>query len=146
MTEAEARAAVVAEARSWVGTPYADGQRVKGVGVDCGLLLIGVYATVGLIDDFRPDYYAPQHHLHSGDEVYLRYVLDRSREVKDPGDGDVVMFRFGRVFSHGGIVVGWPRIVHSMRLEGVTIDNVERCNLGPRALGNLPRRFFTLWS
>ena len=146
MSEADLRAAIVAEARTWVGTPYGDNQRVKGAGVDCGYLLLAVYAAVGAVPDFRPDYYAPQHHLHSSDEVYLRYVLDRATESPGPpGPGDVVMFRFGRVFSHAGIVVGWPMIVHAMRLDGVTLDNVERCILGPRALDNLPRRYFTLW-
>ena len=96
MTETEARAAVVAEARSWVGTPYHDNAELKGVGVDCGHLLIAVYSRAGVIAPFDPGYYAPQHHLHSTDEVYLNYVLERAREFPGPpGLGDVVMVKFG---------------------------------------------------
>ena len=146
MNESEARAAVVAEARSWVGTPYADGARVKGHGVDCGQLLIGVYSAVGLIPELDVGYYAPQHHMHSTVEVYLGHVMNFSREIEGPpAPGDVVMFKFGRVFSHGGIVVLWPKIVHSLRLDGTTYENVERCIIGPRAMARLPRKFFSLW-
>ena len=144
--EREAREAVVKEALSWVGTPYHDGARVKGAGVDCGQILIMTYANVGLIKDFDTGYYAPQHHMHSTDEVYLRFVEGYAHEISGPPErGDIVMFKFGKVFSHGGIVIGWPRIVHTLRPGGTMIDNVELCNLGPRAMGNLPRKFFSLW-
>lgn len=33
----------VAEALTWLGTPYHQQGRVKGVGVDCGTLLCEVY-------------------------------------------------------------------------------------------------------
>ena len=44
------RAAVVAAARSWIGTPYHHAADVKGVGVDCAMLLVRVYSDLGLID------------------------------------------------------------------------------------------------
>jgi len=34
MNEHTARQAIIAEARSWIGTPYLHHGRVKGVGVD----------------------------------------------------------------------------------------------------------------
>lgn len=148
LTEAEQRAAVVGEARSWLRTPYRDGACVKGAGVDCGTYLIKAYANAGMIDDFSPGYYAPQHHLHSNEERYLGLVLDRATEFEGPpGLGDIVMFKIGRVFAHGAIVIGWPRVIHAVRDAngGVIIDNVERCIIGSRALNNLPRKFFTLW-
>ena len=148
MTEDEMRerSAVVNEARSWVGTPYHDGGRLKGVGVDCGQILILTYANVGLIKDFDTGYYAPQHHLHSNDEVYLDFVKRYAHEViGPPKPGDIVMFKFGKVFSHGGVVLDWPRIVHTLRPGGTVIDNVELCALGPRALARLPRKYFSLW-
>ena len=36
------RAAVVAEAIAWLGTPYHHRARIKGVGVDCAQLALGV--------------------------------------------------------------------------------------------------------
>ena len=146
MSEEEGRRAVVAEARSWVGTPYTDGAGIKGVGTDCGIILIKVFSSVGLIPPFDPGYYSPQHHLHSSEERYLSLILRHAHEIEGPPkDGDIVMFKFGRVFSHGGIVVGWPKIVHSLRPGGTIIDNVERCIIGPRALAHLPRKYFSLW-
>jgi len=41
------RAAIAAEARTWLGTPYAHGQRLKGVGADCAGVPLEVYAAVG---------------------------------------------------------------------------------------------------
>lgn len=146
MSEDEERAAVVAEARSWVGTPYGEGAKVKGAGIDCGQFLIQVYARAGLIEDFDTGYYSPQHHLHSTEERYLSFVMERAREIPGPpGPGDMVMFKFGKVFSHGAIVIAWPKIVHALRLDGTTLDNVERCVFGRRGLANLPRKYFTLW-
>lgn len=146
MTEKEGRAAVVAEARSWVGTPYADNCGLKGAGTDCGQILIKVFAAAGLIEDFSTGYYAPQHHMHSTEERYLSFIMARAREIEgSPKPGDIVMFKLGKVFSHGGIIIGWPMIVHALRPGGTMIDNVDRCTLGPRALANLPRKYFSLW-
>ena len=42
------RAEVVAAARAWAGTPWIHQQRIKGVGVDCVGLVIGVGRELGL--------------------------------------------------------------------------------------------------
>lgn len=36
-------------AREWLGTPHVNGARVKGKGVDCGMLLIGALEDAGVI-------------------------------------------------------------------------------------------------
>ena len=43
---------IVAEARSWIGTPWKHAQALKGVGCDCIGLIGGVAANVGLTDDW----------------------------------------------------------------------------------------------
>ena len=43
-------------------------------------------------------------HLHRGEERYLGFLLARAREVAAPLAGDVILFKYGRCFSHGGIV------------------------------------------
>jgi cell wall-associated NlpC family hydrolase len=45
------RAAVVAEARAWLGTPWVHQQRSKGVAVDCAGLVIGVARALGLVPE-----------------------------------------------------------------------------------------------
>ena len=43
------RAQVVAEARTWLGTPWVHQHRSKGIAVDCAGLLIGVARTLGIV-------------------------------------------------------------------------------------------------
>ena len=40
--------------------------------------------------------------------------------------GDFVVFRFGRTFSHGAIVLGWPLVIHSAIPHGVLLADAER--------------------
>ena len=47
------RAAIVAEAREWIGTPFAHGQMLKLVGCDCIGLVAGVAAELGLPEASR---------------------------------------------------------------------------------------------
>ena len=48
--------AVVTEARSWMGTPFQHQARVKGVGVDCAGLIIGVAHALAISDFDITDY------------------------------------------------------------------------------------------
>lgn len=43
------REEVVAEARTWLGTPFMEQHRVKGVGVDCALLQVGICVALDLL-------------------------------------------------------------------------------------------------
>jgi NlpC/P60 family putative phage cell wall peptidase len=102
---ADQRAAVVAEARSWLGTPYHHAADVKGAGVDCAMLLVRVFCDLGLVPPFDPRPYTRDWFLHRSEERYLGALLARAREVRAPGLGDIVLFRMGRCFAHGGIVI-----------------------------------------
>src|SRR5260370_32886130 len=97
--EAAQRTAVVAAARSWIGTPYHHAADVKGAGVDCALLLVRVYCDLGMVEPFDPRPYTRDWMLHRDDERYLGFLLDRARMVSEPAPGDVILFRFGRCFS-----------------------------------------------
>ena len=52
-------------AREWLGTPHVNGARVKGKGVDCGMLLIGAMEDAGVIKkdaieiDMYPVFWTP---------------------------------------------------------------------------------------
>ena len=48
--------------------------------------------------------YPPDWHLHRSAERYLDWLFDRTGEVETPGLGDVIVFKYGRTFSHGAIV------------------------------------------
>lgn len=123
MTEAEGRAAVVAEALTWRGTPYHPHARIKGVGVDCAQIVAAVYFNVGLIPAYETPAYSQQWHLHRDGERYIMEVLKFAAEV--PLDharpADVILFKYGRAFSHGGILVEPNRIVHAVRRDGLVL-------------------------
>jgi cell wall-associated NlpC family hydrolase len=138
---AAARAAVIAEARAWLGTPYHHAAQVKGAGVDCAMLPAAVYRTAGLIPEFQVAHYPPDWHLHRDTERYLEIVTLHATEVPAPtGPGDFVLYRFGRAFAHGAIILDWPTIVHAVIRVGVVLDRGDAGRLHGRT-----RRFFTLW-
>lgn len=109
MMDVAQRAAVVAEALTWINTPYHHHARVKGVGVDCAQLLCAVYEACGLVPHIDPGNYAHDWHLHRGEEVFIKWLEKvGAREVRAPlrsALGDVALFKYGRAYSHGSIVV-----------------------------------------
>lgn len=129
MTEAEGRAAVVAQALTWLRTPYHHRALIKGVGVDCAQLPLGVYAGAGLIERFDTGDYPPDWHLHRDAERYLAIIERLAGEI-EPADlkpGDVILFRFGRAFSHGALVIDLPVLIHASRKDGaVVLTDLDR--------------------
>lgn len=117
MTEAKARAAIVAEALSWRGTKYHDHASIKGHGTDCAQLIRCVFVNANIVADFQIAYYSPQHFLHSDEERYLAIVETFATEIAKERalPGDIVLYRIGRVYAHGAIIIdpGWPNIIHA---------------------------------
>jgi cell wall-associated NlpC family hydrolase len=59
-------------------------------------------------------YYPHDWHLHRVTERYLEGVLQYAKEIESlPRPADIVLWKFGRCYSHGAIVVEWPRIIHA---------------------------------
>lgn len=122
---AEQRERVTAIAHSYLGTKYHHCAKVKGHGVDCLTLLIGVYEEAGLIPVIPVPKYSPQWHLHHSEELYLEGLLKYTREVTVPKTGDIALWKFGRCFSHGAIVLEWPTIIHAYVGQRCTLENGE---------------------
>jgi hypothetical protein len=54
--------------------------------------------------------------------LYLREIAKFACEIPGPPlPADFVVFRFGRTFSHGAIVLEWPLIIHSYIPHGVAL-------------------------
>ncbi|KMN36525.1 hydrolase [Chromobacterium sp. LK1] len=140
-TEQKQRAAVVAEAMTWLNTPYHHQGNVKGAGADCAFLLIRVFHACGLIPDIDPRPYPMDWHLHRGEERYLRWVEEYARPVETPQPGDIVVYKFGRCISHGAIVIDWPTILHAYVGEGVVLTDAENT---PRLQGR-QAGFYSIW-
>jgi cell wall-associated NlpC family hydrolase len=119
--QSEIRARIIAEARSWLRTPWHHEGRTKGVGVDCAQFLIGVYVAAGLVDEFQTDQYPPDWHLHRDEPRFLAYLLQYAEQVNSPLPGDVCMFKYGRHAAHGSIVVDWPLVVHAYKDDGMVV-------------------------
>ncbi|HWR15175.1 MAG TPA: hypothetical protein VN577_10120 [Terriglobales bacterium] len=144
MTPAEAKT-VIEESRTWIGTPYAHMAMVKGAGVDCAMILKAVYEKVfpELFAGVEIEYYPPDWHLHRDDERYVDNILRYAEEIPESEvqPGDIVVIKFGRSFAHGGIVTGWPNVVHAYMNARCVI---EEDFLKNKELAGRPRRFFRL--
>lgn len=97
------RKKIVAEARSYLGTPFHHQGRVKGVGVDCAGLVGMVAVALGLlgVDDIPKDY-AKQPNAHA-----MTKVLDEKMiriPIFEATIGDVYHFAFDREPQHVGII------------------------------------------
>lgn len=149
-TEVEARAAIVEEAKSWIGTPYISNAMIKGKrgGTDCAMVLVGIYSNLGIIPkEFDPRPYPPQWHVHRNEERYLAYVLSFVKEIEGPPKpGDLAMFKIGKVFAHGAVIIDWPNVVHALGNDRVMPEDISKSIIGKRALWTVPRRYFSLWA
>ena len=90
------RSTMVAEARSWIGTPYRHQASLKGVGCDCLGLVRGVWrAVLGEEPECAPPYAADWAEA-SGEEALAqaaaRHLLPIACEAAR--EGDVLLFRW----------------------------------------------------
>lgn len=140
--EAQERQAVIAEALTWLGTPYHHHGRLKGVGVDCGQSLCAIYEAAGVTAEIDPGTYSTAWHLHRSEELYVQW-LERVGAVRTdkPSAGDVALFRFGRTFSHGGVLVDQRTVLHAYIRQAVILTRLDEAPLAGR-----PVQFWTLWS
>lgn len=137
MTGAE----VVAEARTWLGTPYQHQQRLRGVAVDCDGLIIGTARALGIVaPEFDVQGYARQ----PDGQTLLAYCRQFMTEiaVSEMRPGDVAVMCHprsnGRTAGHMGIVAdylhGGMSLIHAMgngpakvvehRLDATTLARV----------------------
>jgi len=118
---------IASEARSWIGTPYHHMADIKGVGVDCGMLLVRIFTDLGVCSGFDPRPYTRDWYMHQDGEIYLSFVSERSDEIReeDLQPGDIVVIRIGRCYSHGAIVVQSSplRVVHAVYEYGRVVED-----------------------
>lgn len=97
----------VAEARSWIGTPYLHQASIRGAGADCLGLLRGVWRAIygqepEAVPPYTDDWAEP-----ARTEVLLaaarRWLLEKP--VTDEAQGDVLLFRMrtGSIAKHLGV-------------------------------------------
>jgi cell wall-associated NlpC family hydrolase len=144
-TEAVERANVCRIAREYQGTPYHANARRKGLhgGVDCLTFIVNVYEEAGLIAKQNLPHYSATWHLHSYEEKYKATISSYCRLIDFPQHGDLVLYKMGKCFSHGVIVLKWPtEVIHAYFGRNVFITNAD--NDG--ALVGRTKEFYSFWS
>ena len=119
---------IVAEARSWIGTPYRHQASLKGVGCDCLGLLRGIWRGVlGAEPELPPPYSADW--AEAGADTLAgaarRHLLEIDRH--DVGPGDLVLFRWrdNLPAKHRPVSVSAPRMIHAH--DGAAVTEVAIC-------------------
>lgn len=111
------RAALLEEARSWIGTPYRHQASVKGVGCDCLGLLRGVWRGCLGAEPELPPPYAPDWAEAGGVETLQQAALRHLRPLPSAAfaAGDVLLFRYrdGCLAKHVAIASAADRMIHA---------------------------------
>lgn len=120
------RDAAIAEARTWIGTPYLHQASVKGAGSDCLGLLRGVWRSLygaepELVPPYTDDWAEPDHR-----EVLLaaarRWLVPKPLAAEEPGDVLLFRMRTGSIAKHLGVqsTIGpEARFIHAYSGQGV---------------------------
>jgi NlpC/P60 family putative phage cell wall peptidase len=155
MTSPIPSAAVVAEAMSWIGTPYLHQGSVKGVGCDCLGLIRGVWRAVYGEEPEAAPGYTPDWAEANGAETLAEAaaVHMASVAVGDAGPGDVLLFRWRAnlpakhiaILVLGGKGSAPPRFVHAQQGAAVSLATLtpwwrRRAAYGFRFPGNVGSR------
>lgn len=145
--EGEQREAVVLETLAWEGTPYHPHGRVKGVGVDCAMLPAEVYERCRLVPHTDYGFYPQDWHLHRGEELFEQWLEKvGARRVQTPAIADIGVWRFGRTYSHGSIVIGLDVDGELLLMHSYIGRQVERIRGTEAPLAGRDVHWWSLWA
>lgn len=124
LSEREFRERIVACARSWCSTKYHLNACVKGAGVDCGRLPLGVLQELGLLLDEKIEVFSQDWFCHASEDAYKLRLLRHAQQIAEaiayptlnPKPGCILLIRAPnrRVHYHGGIATEWPFVIHAI--------------------------------
>lgn len=90
---------VVQQARTWLGTPFHHQGRLKGAGVDCIGVIVGVCRELGIpVEDCQTYQRFPNGYA-LANELARQFIKKHSQ----PEPGDIMLFRISRMPQHCGI-------------------------------------------
>lgn len=95
------RAALIAEARTWLGTPWHHQAAVKGAGCDCiGFVRGAAEPFIGAID--QPMDYAATWPLYRAEERLREAMAEHATEIaiEEARPGDILLFSVGKGPAH----------------------------------------------
>ncbi|MBV7410162.1 NlpC/P60 family protein [Maritimibacter sp. DP1N21-5] len=116
---------IVAEARSWLGTPYVHQASCRGAGADCLGLVRGIWRAVVGDEPVTLPAYTPDWSEAARDEALMRgagLYLDPANGAPQPGDIVLLRMRDSAVAKHLGVVAevgSAPTFIHAYTGHGV---------------------------
>ncbi|TDT92667.1 NlpC/P60 family putative phage cell wall peptidase [Azorhizobium sp. AG788] len=117
MTDAARRAAIVAEARAWIGTPYHHRASVRGEGTDCLGLVRGVWrAVMGAEPEPLPPYAADWAEASRTETLIAaadRHLVSVQTAAMQPGDVLLFRFRAHLPAKHCALLSAPGRMIHA---------------------------------
>lgn len=126
MSGREANDAVLAEAMTWIGTPYRHQGSRKGVGCDCLGLVRGIWRAVYGAEPETPGAYAPDWAETGGEdrliEAARRHCAEKPVANRRPGDLLVFRWRPHHAAKHLGIMLADERFLHAYEGHAVTVS------------------------
>lgn len=113
------RAALIAEALTWQGTPFHHQAALKGVGCDCIGLVRGALGALGI-----EAHSVPSNYSRGPDPTALLAAVEASDQlveirVADARPGDLLLFRVKRDPRHFALLVDDQTMVHADVSYGV---------------------------
>lgn len=109
------RAAILREAREWIGTPYVHQASAKGAGCDCLGLVRGVWRAVLGPEPQSPGPYTPDWAERGGGEHLLEAAQRWLLPAPWPAPGDVLLFRIApdAPAKHCAILTQEETLIHA---------------------------------
>ena len=114
-------------ALEYLGTPHVNQAKVKGKGVDCGMLLIASLEGAGAVakDSIEIAPYSNEWHLHHSEEWFKGYIEKYCDKVDELEEGDFVLYQYGRCASHGAVYVGNGIVCHALVNHGCVLTEMD---------------------
>ncbi|ADZ71343.1 NlpC/P60 family protein [Polymorphum gilvum] len=117
------RAALIAEARTWIGTPYRHQASAKGAGCDCLGLVRGLWrAFCGAEPEPLPAYGADWAETGGGEAFAAagrRWLVEIDPGRAAPGDVLLLRWKDGAPAKHAGLLATASTLVHAYERVGV---------------------------
>lgn len=149
VNEDEGRQIIIATAKSFLRTKYHHMGRRRGVGIDCATLILECAIAAGIVPaDEQLPHYPFQWCMNGSTESLINFIKRFCPEFDGPPKpASLVVWQMGRTFSHGAIVVDWPKCIHANVQSGCEWMDAEADQRFAR-MGDAPRpkKFFDHWA
>ena len=105
---------IIAEARTWIGTPHVHQARIRGVGVDCIGLVVGVASALGFASAaafLASPYgsYSSHPNVAALDAACAAFLV--RTHTRQPGD--ILLMQFIGEPQHFGILTAMDYVIHA---------------------------------